>query len=150
MMDVDGEWEDDDDDDTPRKRGKANSGAAIARKTRAPLKSAAGRYARRSASFEGYTDAKCQPASAQHARKSRRERPRYQSQNAETSLLWETEVRQNQPAITAVWKICSLMYLATMLPILPCTLVCFHGTCTCTAHLYLSQGTTLFALAYIL
>ena len=31
-MDVDGEWEDDDDDDTPRKRGKANSGAAIARK----------------------------------------------------------------------------------------------------------------------
>jgi nucleolar GTP-binding protein len=33
MMDVDGEWEDDDDDDdTPRKRGKANSGAAIARK----------------------------------------------------------------------------------------------------------------------
>ncbi|KAN0129277.1 P-loop containing nucleoside triphosphate hydrolase protein [Lactarius tabidus] len=33
MMDVDGEWEDD--DDTPRKRGKANSGAAFARK-RAP------------------------------------------------------------------------------------------------------------------
>ena len=31
-MDVDGEWEDDDNDDTPRKRGKANSGAAIARK----------------------------------------------------------------------------------------------------------------------
>ena len=37
-MDVDGEWEDDDDDDedddddTPRKRGKTNSGAAIARK----------------------------------------------------------------------------------------------------------------------
>ena len=30
-MEVDGEWEDDD-DDTPRKRGKANSGAAIARK----------------------------------------------------------------------------------------------------------------------
>jgi nucleolar GTP-binding protein len=33
MMDVDGEWEDE--DDTPRKRGKANSGAAFARK-RAP------------------------------------------------------------------------------------------------------------------
>jgi hypothetical protein len=149
MMDVDGEWEDDDDDDTPRKRGKANSGAAIARK-RGPrsnrqlagmrdeavrsrscplqnmLRSLFGSLSKlrrlygceMSASVSATCSQKQARATALSESKwcvfivlcltlsiLSHDAKTFLAIPAETSLLWETEVRQNQPAIIAVWNL---------------------------------------------